>query len=166
LTAIETPGHAYHHHAYLDDATGFLFTGDALGVRLQDAGVIRPATPPPEFHLEKAIASIERIATIEPVDVLLTHFGAASDGVDPKSVKELCDEAIESLITWAEWIKEARKETSDLDEAAAKVRRSARTAMEGELDEGSIERMEQTTSYRMNTMGYMRYFDKLEAAAD
>ncbi|MDQ3939783.1 MAG: MBL fold metallo-hydrolase, partial [Actinomycetota bacterium] len=34
LQAVETPGHAYHHHAFLDTSTGALFTGDALGVRL------------------------------------------------------------------------------------------------------------------------------------
>ncbi|HEX2295223.1 MAG TPA: MBL fold metallo-hydrolase, partial [Actinomycetota bacterium] len=61
LRAIETPGHARHHHAYLDEAGGTLFYGDALGVRLPDVGVIRPATPPPEFDLEAAIASIGRI---------------------------------------------------------------------------------------------------------
>jgi hypothetical protein len=32
--------------------------------------------------------------------------------------------------------------------------------MGAEADDDAIERMEQTTSYWMNTWGYMRYFDK------
>jgi hypothetical protein len=35
--------------------------------------------------------------------------------------------------------------------------------MEGRLDDAAVDRMEQTTSYWMNTWGYMRYFDKQEA---
>ncbi|MFQ3610995.1 MAG: MBL fold metallo-hydrolase, partial [Fimbriimonadales bacterium] len=33
LLVIETPGHARHHHAYLDEGSGTLFAGDVAGVR-------------------------------------------------------------------------------------------------------------------------------------
>ena len=33
------------------------------------------------------------------------------------------------------------------------------------LDEETLDRMDQTTSYRMNTAGYMRYFDKQEKSS-
>jgi glyoxylase-like metal-dependent hydrolase (beta-lactamase superfamily II) len=157
LQAIETPGHAYHHHAYLDDHTGTVFTGDALGVRLSDVGVVRPATPPPEFHLEKTIASIERIAALEPDRLCLTHFGPAE-----APVAEVCDESIRALNTWAEWIRGARNTTKDLDEVAEIVSGEARRDLEGRLSPDQVQRLEQTTSYRMNAMGYMRYFDKNE----
>ena len=157
LQAIETPGHAYHHHAYLDDTTGTVFTGDAVGVRLQGLDVVRPATPPPEFHLEKAIASIERIRGIGPSQLCLTHFGPAD-----RSPDHICDSAIESLNTWADWVREARTQTKELDEVADKVRDEAVAAFEKTLAEDEVKRLEQTTSYRMNAMGYMRYFDKNE----
>ena len=157
LQAIETPGHAYHHHAYLDDATGSLFTGDAVGVRLQGVDLVRPATPPPEFHLTKAIESIERIRKLGPTDLLLTHFGPAD-----RSVDEICDQGIESLNMWAEWVRSGRADSDDLDDVAEVVRTKAKAAFEERLDEDDIKRLEQTTSYRMNTMGYMRYFDKNE----
>jgi hypothetical protein len=32
--------------------------------------------------------------------------------------------------------------------------------MGAEVGDDAVERMEQTTSYSMNTSGYMRYFDK------
>ena len=161
LQAIETPGHAYHHHAFLDDATGIVFTGDALGVRLPDTGVVRPATPPPEFHLEKAIGSVRRIQEVRPTALWLTHFGSHEKGVNAGSVDDTCHASIESLQQWAEWITEAREGAGDIDEVSAVVRDHARHEYEADLAEDQIERMENTTSYRMNTWGYMRYLDKL-----
>jgi glyoxylase-like metal-dependent hydrolase (beta-lactamase superfamily II) len=164
LTAVDTPGHAYHHHAFVDDATGAMFAGDALGVRLPDIGIVRPATPPPEFHLTKAIESIERIRSLSPSELWLTHFGAASGGPAPMAVDETCDEAIAALRQWESWVRKAREQSDDLDEVAGAVRARASAAMEGGLEAEAVERMEQTTSYRMNTSGYMRYLDKMESA--
>lgn len=165
IRAVETPGHAYHHHAYLDESSGVVFTGDALGVRLPDIGVVRPATPPPEFHLEKAIASIERIRSLGATSAWLTHFGPHDRDAGAPDLSELCDESIEALRKWAEWTRDARATTSDLDDATEIVRKRAAEDMETRLAPEAIERMELTTSYRMNVSGYMRYFDKSEAAA-
>jgi glyoxylase-like metal-dependent hydrolase (beta-lactamase superfamily II) len=162
LTAVETPGHAYHHHAYLS-SDGDLFAGDALGVRLPDVGVVRPATPPPEFHLTKAIASIERIRSLKPTTLWPTHFGPHSEGVNPKSVEQLCSESINAFERWGEWVREARTQTTDVDTAAELVKEKAIAAAEGQVSEEARARMENTTSYWMNTWGYMRYFDKNEA---
>ena len=161
LTAVETPGHAYHHHSYLDSASGTLFTGDALGVKLPDVGAIRPATPPPEFHLEKAVASIGRIRGLQPQSLCPTHFGPIDADLDAT-----CDEGIAVLQQWGDWIQEARKETDDLDAEAAIVERKARADYANRLDDAAITRMEQTTSFWMNTWGYKRYFDKLEEGAE
>ncbi len=159
LQAIETPGHAYHHHAYLDDTSGTVFTGDAVGVRLPDVGAIRPATPPPEFHLEKTIASIRRIESLGAEQVCPTHFGPAD-----APVADLCDEAIEVFERWGEWIRRARLSTTDLDEVTEVIRQAAREDLEARLEPDQVDRLEQTTSYRMNAMGYMRYFDNNEQA--
>jgi glyoxylase-like metal-dependent hydrolase (beta-lactamase superfamily II) len=155
LQAIETPGHAYHHHAFLDSESGTLFTGDAIGVRLPGVDLIRPATPPPEFHLEVAIGSIERIRKVGAELLCPTHFGPVDRGVDAT-----CDEAIESLRKWTEWVMAGRKRSDDLDTVAAYVKEQAREHLESRLSEEAVKRMEQTTSYWMNTWGYMRYFDK------
>ena len=154
LTAIETPGHAKHHHAFLDDATGTIFTGDALGVRLPGVAVTRPATPPPEFHLEDAIASIEKIRERSPRQLALTHFSVPDIPPD-----EMCDSAIEALNRWAGYVTDARERTSELDDAAPLVQ----AAVEADLPvlpDDATDRLERTTSYWMNTWGYMRYFDK------
>ena len=158
LTAVETPGHARHHHCYLDSATGALFTGDALGVRLPDLGVVRPATPPPEFNLGDAVASIEKIRSLRPERLILTHFGPADDA----PVGEVCDDAVAALRQWESWVRTARAETEDLDAATAVVKQHARAALEEGLTPEQVDRMDQTTSYRMNTWGYMRYLDRQE----
>jgi glyoxylase-like metal-dependent hydrolase (beta-lactamase superfamily II) len=160
LRAVETPGHARHHHSLLDDSTGIVFVGDALGVRLQDVGIVRPATPPPEFHFEDAIHSIARIAELDAESAWLTHFGPADEGVSPQSIDEVCDAATASLIAWEEWVREGRATTTDPDEVTRHVRHRARNALEGTVSPEGLDRLEHTTSYRMNVSGYMRYLDK------
>lgn len=161
LHAIDTPGHARHHHAYLDGASGTLLVGDALGVRLPDAGVVRPATPPPEFDLEVAIASIRRLADAGAESLWLTHFGPSDVGVGAvDDVDEICDRAIEALLQWQEWVAEAREEGEDLDAIAAGVAQRVRSMLERSCSEAQVDRLERTTSYRMNTWGYLRYMDR------
>ena len=46
--------------------SGILFAGDAVGVKLPDAGVLRPSTPPPDFDLDQALHSLERFAARRP----------------------------------------------------------------------------------------------------
>lgn len=164
LTAFDTPGHARHHHAFLDNATGILFAGDALGVRLPDVGIVRPATPPPEFHLEDAVASIERIRSLGAASLWLTHFGPSSEGKSPLDVEETCDSAIASLRRWEEWAKAGRDSSRDLDAITEVVRAKARAALEGQVTTEALDRMEHTTSYRMNTSGYVRYLDKYQTS--
>ena len=157
LRAIETPGHARHHHAYLDESSGTLFSGDALGVRLPGAGVVRPATPPPEFDLEAAIASIGKIRDVGARRLCFTHFGVAA-GEDPGAA---CEAAVDALVEWAGWVRAARESSTDLDEVTESVKRAAAEAYGARIDADTVARLEQTTSYRMNTWGYMRYLDKL-----
>lgn len=164
LTAIETPGHASHHHAYLDSDTGVVFSGDAVAVRLPEAGVIRPASPPPEFNVETACASIEKIRALQPSGVWMTHYGPTDEGRDPLSTDEVCTRAIEALRTWESWVREARESSGELDDVTEFLRRKTLESFGGTLDQSVIDRMEQTTSYRMNAMGYIRYLDKLEQA--
>jgi glyoxylase-like metal-dependent hydrolase (beta-lactamase superfamily II) len=165
LLAIDTPGHARHHHTFIDDSTGIAFCGDALGVRLPDVGVMRPATPPPEFQLEDTVKSIERLRAVSPSALWLTHFGAAHRGRDPLDIDGACDAAITSLRKWEEWVRDARTDSTDPDEVTAQVRRRARSDMESAVAPEDAARMEQTTSYRMNVSGYLRYIDKSEARA-
>jgi len=96
LTAVHSPGHASHHLALHDSGTGVLFAGDAAGVHLPDIGVLRPATPPPDFDLDLAIGSLHAFAARRPSALALAHFGVL-DG-DPADV---LGQAEDVLREWA-----------------------------------------------------------------
>jgi len=82
FTALDTPGHAYHHHAYrVSDGHGgaVLFTGDAAGVRLPRVGVVDLPAPPPEFHLETWLGTLARLEHAGAHTFYPTHFGPVTD---------------------------------------------------------------------------------------
>ena len=79
LVTVDSPGHAKHHLALHDSASGILFAGDAVGVRLPDAGVLRPSTPPPDFDLDQAVHSLGRFAERRPTGLALAHYGLVAD---------------------------------------------------------------------------------------
>ena len=59
LVAVDTPGHAYHHMAYLLD--GLCFTGDVAAVRFPGLPHVRVPTPPPEIDLPAWRRSLARL---------------------------------------------------------------------------------------------------------
>jgi glyoxylase-like metal-dependent hydrolase (beta-lactamase superfamily II) len=75
--AMDTPGHASHHHVYqLGDIA---FAGDAAGIRIPGIFFVDLPAPPPEFYLEVWLKSIERLLA-QPFSALyLTHFGRLDD---------------------------------------------------------------------------------------
>ena len=82
FTALDTPGHAYHHHAYrVSDGHGgaVLFTGDAAGVRLPRVGVVDLPAPPPEFHLETWLGTLTKLENAGAHTFYPTHFGPVTD---------------------------------------------------------------------------------------
>ena len=79
LVAVDSPGHAKHHLGFHDEGSGLLFAGDAVGVRLPDGGVLRPATPPPDFDLDLALSSLERFGARRPAGIALAHYGLVPD---------------------------------------------------------------------------------------
>lgn len=163
LEALYTPGHASHHVCLLDSLSGGVFVGDALGVFLPDVRILRPATPPPEFHLEQSVESINRVLQREPSRLLFSHFGPAED---PGALGTL---AIRRLERWTEVVEEAMQESQ---EVAAVVRRlRAGTAEElgpvrEEERDAIADRYELLSSYEMNALGIMRYLRKAREAAD
>jgi glyoxylase-like metal-dependent hydrolase (beta-lactamase superfamily II) len=73
FTALETPGHARHHHVLR--LGNVAFTGDAAGMSIPPAGFIDLPAPPPEFDREAWRETIQRLLA-EPLDTIYpTHFG-------------------------------------------------------------------------------------------
>lgn len=74
-----TPGHAYHHLAYLEPESGSLFAGDVAGIRLPDLPYVRPPTSPPDLDVEAWKDSIALIRRLAPSSLWPTHFGRFDD---------------------------------------------------------------------------------------
>jgi glyoxylase-like metal-dependent hydrolase (beta-lactamase superfamily II) len=112
LVALHSPGHAKHHIALQDSASGVLFVGDAVGVRLPDAGMLRPATPPTDFDLVQALGSLRRFVERSPSAVALAHYGLLPG--DPQAALV---EAADILREWAGVAEAAWRGGSDVEGA-------------------------------------------------
>lgn len=91
--AVETPGHARHHHAWVvrdvaglnAPATpragrgGVLFTGDVAATFVPGSRFIGIPTPPPEYDRAAWLRSLDRMRAIAPERLVLTHGGAVDD---------------------------------------------------------------------------------------
>ncbi|GAB4400404.1 MAG: MBL fold metallo-hydrolase [Anaerolineales bacterium] len=75
--ALNTPGHANHHYAYLLEDT--CFTGDVGGIRLPGVRHLRVPMPPPEINLQIWRESIIRLQSLAPKRLALTHYGIYED---------------------------------------------------------------------------------------
>jgi glyoxylase-like metal-dependent hydrolase (beta-lactamase superfamily II) len=161
LDSHYSPGHAKHHVGLLDSATGDLYVGDAAGVYMPDTGDIRPATPPPDFDLAAALASVRRFAALRPARLLFSHYGPVDQ------VSETLDRSAEEINVWVEETRRARTAGLDLDHAVAMVRDRTldRYAATGpDIDPALAERFERVSSARGNVEGIMQWLDKAEQA--
>jgi glyoxylase-like metal-dependent hydrolase (beta-lactamase superfamily II) len=149
LVSVDSPGHAKHHLALHDSESGILFAGDAVGVRLPGAGVLRPATPPADFNLEQALHSLARFRQRQPAGVALAHYGLVPDPL------ATLDEAAETLQEWASVAEAAWRQGGDIEEALT-LRFGA--DMHG-LPEEVQRRADTLNGIHSNAMGLKRWLD-------
>jgi glyoxylase-like metal-dependent hydrolase (beta-lactamase superfamily II) len=149
LTTVDSPGHAKHHLALHDSGSGLLFVGDAVGVRLPDAGVLRPSTPPPDFDLDQAIDSLHKFAARRPTGIALAHYGLVPD---PATI---CEEAEETLRRWADVAERAYREERDI---AAALDDAFAADLDG-VDPAQREKLETLNGVHSNAAGFRRWLD-------
>ena len=137
--AFPTPGHAFHHVAYLRDGT--LLAGDACGVRIRPSDYVQPVSPPPEIDVEAWHHSIDEIERRHPERLALIHFDVATD------VAEHLARLRTELDRWADRVRNGMSE----DEFVA-----AATADAGD----EAERYSAVITFAMSYQGLRRYWDK------
>ena len=157
LSSHWSPGHASHHVGLLDSETNDLYVGDAAGIYVPEADLVKPATPPPDFDLPVALASIEGFRQLRPDRLLFSHFGPVT------AIDETLDASVEELELWVEMTRDVRRQGLDLDHAVAAVRdrtkeRYAAIAADPELRA----KHEVLNSDAANLNGIMRWLDKVE----
>lgn len=155
IEAHYAPGHAKHQMALLDPSRGDLFTGDAIGVFLPGSPVMRPATPPPDFDLERTIETVEDLRKLNAVRVFPTHFG-------PIPEPDLAfDEAILRFEQWVEIAKRVFAAGGDTTAIATEFRRQRDDLYRGVPDD-LVQKFNNTTSYDLNAAGIFRYLKEGE----
>ena len=152
IRVVETAGHAGHHHCYLIENA--LFTGDTAGC-VMAGGPMIPATPPPEIHLEKWNASIDKMREISPDIIYLTHFGGYTD------VGPMLDAAAEELEEWSEWIGERVSAGKSDEEITEEFGAYFSEIFEREgVNEEVYRKYDLMAPYHMNAGGLIRYWKK------
>jgi len=145
LVAHHAPGHAPHQHVFESPADDAVFTADAAGIYVPSLDAVRETTPPPQFHLDRALADVETIREIDPSTLLYAHFGPAPTG-------DRLDEYAEALQAWVAEVEDAR---ADADDEAVVERFAAATEM-GEIWGDRKARGETA----MNVRGVLGYLDE------
>lgn len=121
LHFIDTPGHARHHCCIFDPKSNGVFTGDTLGLaypELQIAGK-RPfmvcTTSPAAFEPDAMIESIDRLMSLKPSLLYLTHFGPVEANAESiRILKEMVRGHKESGLRFGEDVEGVSKVISGL----------------------------------------------------
>jgi len=84
LAFLDAPGHARHHVVVRDAASGGIFVGDCFGLsyRELDRDGLQfsfPTTSPAQFDPPALKRTIDRILSLEPQAIYVTHFGRLRD---------------------------------------------------------------------------------------
>jgi glyoxylase-like metal-dependent hydrolase (beta-lactamase superfamily II) len=157
LELIHAPGHARHHIGVFELDSGALFAGDAVGVLLPGAEVVRPATPPPDFDRDLAIRSLRSFAARSPAHLVLTHFGPISPPA------ERLAEAEERLRRWCDTAEAAAREHGpEIDHIEAALRE--RFEHEEGHEAGAPDSFRLLNSYESNAAGLARWIRQRQAA--
>jgi len=155
LVAHDTPGHAYHHLAYLEPESGSLFAGDVAGIRLPGQSYVRPPTPPPEIDVEAWVRSIENIRKMAPVTLHPTHFGSYED------VDRHLSELEQRLQDWLLFVEGRSHEGASREEISEELRTKGDAEMLAEgADPEESGRYDLAGNYEMLTAGILRYVEK------
>ncbi len=152
IQALETPGHAYHHHAFL--IGNELIGGDVTGVKI-GRGPVLPPCPPPEIHIETWLASLARIRALNPRKLYLTHFGETEDVGPHLSALEA------KLLEWADWMKERLKAGKTREQIVPEFEAYvAATLRAAGLSDEEVQEYEFADPSWMSVDGLVRYWNK------
>jgi len=152
IQAVETLGHASHHHSYLAD--GLLFTGDVAGVCIEN-GPVLPPTPPPEINVELWRESIRKILSLRPEALYLTHFGKS--GTVEDHMKELENRLLEVTEWTGDRLKQGKTEEEMIIELESMFKEILAKAG---ADKQLVEAYELADPFWMNVWGLVRYWKK------
>jgi len=155
MRALDTPGHANHHLAYLLDT--ICFSGDVGGVRIQAEGKrhLRVPMPPPEFHPPRWRESLAKLKRERITRIAPTHFGFFDD------VDWHLDEILAELDAVEDWMEKIMPRGLELEELRAEFlnwvkSRAAQLDLSGQAQDA----FEKANPSGMSADGIYRYWHK------
>ena len=156
FTALDTPGHAWHHHTYR--LGSIAFTGDAAGIHIPGSNVVDLPAPPPEFKMEVWDKTIDRLLAENLAAIYPTHFGRVENPNSKlEDLRTLMHEA-------AEFVRLCMEEKLDRDAiVAAYTARMQDRAKAGGLTEYQIHQYDAANPLFMSVDGIMRYWQRKQA---
>lgn len=148
LRVLYTPGHASHEVTLYDPDARAAYVGDTAGVCYGESWQ-KPATPPPDFDLQAALDSINRVKELRAETICFTHFGPGPEA--------MLDRAAQDLRRWDEVLRPLAARGAELDELVAAV-----DAVSGPPPgDAAYQDAAQTLSSNENSvLGYARYYRK------
>jgi glyoxylase-like metal-dependent hydrolase (beta-lactamase superfamily II) len=155
---VDTPGHAFHHFAYVFE--DICFSGDIGGIRLGGIPHLRIPMPPPELHLEKWQESLARLRKIKFTRIAPTHFGIYQDAEWHLNALE------RTLNETEEWIDRVMPFNPSLDELRKTfIEWTEMLAREQGLDPTQVRLHEAANPSFMSADGIQRYWHKIRLPA-
>jgi glyoxylase-like metal-dependent hydrolase (beta-lactamase superfamily II) len=159
LESHYSPGHAKHHVGLIDSVSGDLYVGDAAGTYMQETGDMRPITPPPDFDMDVALASLGMFSALRPTRLLFSHFGPVT------AVDDTLERSAAEIRVWVDETRRTRTAGMDLDHAVAMVaeRTSARyRALADDADPELAAKLDRVGAAQANVAGIMHWLDRTE----
>ncbi len=157
FAALSTPGHAEHHHVYLFE--DICFSGDVGGVRIPGYPYLRVPMPPPELHLEKWRASLNRLRQQKFTRIAPTHFGMFDD---PEWQLREVEQGLDAAERWLEQVMPADPPVEEL--RARFTEWMEAQGREQGLDPEVIKSYGLANPLGMSADGLMRYWKKVRMA--
>ena len=155
LRALDTPGHANHHLAYMLDE--ICFSGDVGGVRIQNGSVrsLRLPMPPPEFHPPHWRESITKLKKEHISKIAPTHFGFYDD------IDWHLDEVVAELDIIEDWMASVMPRGLEAEGLRIEFLNWVKTrARELGLGGHAIDALEKANPSGMSADGIKRYWEK------
>jgi len=152
IKVLETLGHASHHLAYFDSDSQGIFQGDAAGIYFPQLDATIPTAPAP-FNLEMTLASLEKLAQMQPKWLYYTHYGPVENAV--KRIRSY--EA--QLQLWAHVVSQAVKRGDTLESVHEQILQKD-PQMKAALDFINKHLILRRGVLMQNVQGYVEYFRK------
>ncbi|MCH2134258.1 MAG: MBL fold metallo-hydrolase [Phycisphaerales bacterium] len=157
--AVETPGHARHHHAWslerIEPAT--CFTGDAAAMLIPGTPWISLPMPPPELDVDAWHASLDRLEAGHWTRLCLTHGGM----VQGAAIGQHLDAVRASLDSQVQFITDLQASETDPSARQATYRQwLLESAQAAEIEESRFDQYVSSGLLGMNLSGVARYLEQ------